>query len=96
VFAGQYLGVTLIADDIWLVGYMDYDSGFFDKDVNRIEPVGENPFAPKVSYERGCQGHFLSSQGRGVFFSLIHPAMFVNCTLPILHRIVLAQRIHDK
>jgi len=48
VFAGQYVGVTEIADDIWLVSFMDYDLGFFDNDVNRVEPVGENPFAPKV------------------------------------------------
>jgi hypothetical protein len=27
---------------------MDYDPGFFDKDVDRIEPLGVNPFAPKV------------------------------------------------
>jgi hypothetical protein len=24
---------------------MDYDLGFFDNEVNRVEPVGENPFA---------------------------------------------------
>jgi hypothetical protein len=23
---------------------MDYDLGFFDQDVNKVEPVGENPF----------------------------------------------------
>jgi hypothetical protein len=27
---------------------MDYDLGFFDEEENRVEPVGENPFAPKV------------------------------------------------
>jgi hypothetical protein len=27
---------------------MQYDSGFFDQEENRVEPVGENPFAPKV------------------------------------------------
>lgn len=48
VFAGQLVGVTEIADDIWLVSFMDYDLGFFDNEVNRVEPVGENPFAPKV------------------------------------------------
>ena len=48
VFAGQYLGITEIADDIWLVSFMDYDLGFFDTDLDRVEPVGENPFAPKV------------------------------------------------
>jgi hypothetical protein len=39
VFAGQYVGVTEIADDIWLVSFMDYDLGFFDSEVNRVEPV---------------------------------------------------------
>jgi len=48
VFAGQRVGVTEVDDDIWLVTFMDYDLGFFDKDVNRVEPAGENPFAPKV------------------------------------------------
>jgi len=48
VFAGQYVGVKEIDNDIWLVSFMDYDLGFFDKDVNRVEPVGENPFTPKV------------------------------------------------
>jgi hypothetical protein len=48
VFAGRYVGVTEVADDIWLVSFMDYDLGFFDKEVNRIEPVGENFFSPKV------------------------------------------------
>jgi hypothetical protein len=40
VFACQYVGVTAIADDIWLVSFMDYDLGFFDNKVNRVEPVG--------------------------------------------------------
>lgn len=48
VFAGQYVGIREVADQIWLVSFMDYDLGFFDEDWNRVEPVGENPFAPKV------------------------------------------------
>jgi hypothetical protein len=28
--------------------FMDYDPGFFDQDENRVEPAGENPFAPKA------------------------------------------------
>ena len=48
VFAGQYVGVSEVDNDIWLVSFMDYDLGFFDKEVNRVEPAGENPFAPKV------------------------------------------------
>ena len=48
VFAGQYVGIREIADEVWLVSFMDYDLGFFDKDENRVEPMGLNPFAPKV------------------------------------------------
>ena len=48
VFAGQYLGIREIADDIWLVSFMDYDLGFFDGKEDRVEPVGDNPFATKV------------------------------------------------
>lgn len=48
VFAGQYVGIREVADSIWLVSFMDYDLGFFDETENRVEPVGANPFAPKV------------------------------------------------
>ena len=47
VFAGQYVGVREIADEIWLVSFMDYDLGFFDLTENRVEPVGENPSLQK-------------------------------------------------
>ena len=48
VFAGQYVGIREVADSIWLVSFMHYDLGFFDNEENRVEPVGDNPFAPKV------------------------------------------------
>jgi putative transposase len=48
VFAGQYVGVREVADEVWLVSFMDYDLGFFDRELHKVEPVGENPFAPKV------------------------------------------------
>ena len=48
VFAGQYVGVREVADQIWLVSFMDYDLGFFDQNENRVEPVGNNPFALKL------------------------------------------------
>jgi len=48
VFAGQFIGIREVADSIWLVSFMDYDLGFFDETENRVEPVGVNPFAPKV------------------------------------------------
>jgi hypothetical protein len=31
----------------WLVSLMDYDLGYFDDEVGRVEPI-ENPFSPKV------------------------------------------------
>ncbi len=48
VFGGQHIGIREVADKIWLVSFMTYDLGFFDEDENRVEPVGHNPFAPKV------------------------------------------------
>ncbi|MEM1146094.1 MAG: IS481 family transposase [Pseudomonadota bacterium] len=48
VFAGQFVGVREVADDVWVVSFMEYDLGFFDRTVNRVEPVGVNPFALKV------------------------------------------------
>jgi hypothetical protein len=27
---------------------MDYDPGFVEKELNKVEPVGENSLAPKV------------------------------------------------
>ena len=48
VFGGQYVGVREVADSVWLVSFMDYDLGFFDNHENRVAPVADNPFAPKV------------------------------------------------
>ena len=42
------VGIAEADNDVWIVGLMDYDLGFFDNEVNRVEPVGENPFALKV------------------------------------------------
>jgi putative transposase len=36
VFAGQYVGVREVADEVWLVSFMDYDLGFFDKDEHKV------------------------------------------------------------
>ena len=47
-FAGQYVGVREVSEGIWLVSFMRYDPGFFDETGNRVEPIGENPFAPKL------------------------------------------------
>jgi len=48
VFGGQHIGIREVADRIWLVSFMEFDIGFFDEEENRGEPVGMNPFAPKV------------------------------------------------
>ncbi len=48
VFGGQLVGITEVDEDVWSVSFMQYDIGFFDKEENRVEPMGVNPFAPKV------------------------------------------------
>ena len=48
VFAGQAVGIKEVQDDIWLVSFMDYDWGYFDLETRVLEPLGENPFGPKV------------------------------------------------
>jgi putative transposase len=47
VFAGQNVGVTQVAERIWLVTFMQYDLGYFDDETCRLEPI-DNPFDPKV------------------------------------------------
>jgi putative transposase len=47
VFAGQTVGVKQTDDRIWLVGFMDYDLGYFDDEPCRLEPL-PNPFGAKV------------------------------------------------
>src|SRR5690606_26719003 len=46
VFAGQLLGLREVDEGIWLVSFLDYDLGFFDKEEDRVEP-GPNPFTPE-------------------------------------------------
>lgn len=47
VFAGQTVGIREVADNIWLVSFMDYDLGFFDEVEGRVEPTS-NPFKPEL------------------------------------------------
>jgi putative transposase len=47
VLAGQNVGVTQVADRIWLVTFMQYDLGYFDDESGRLEPLA-NPFGAKV------------------------------------------------
>src|SRR5690348_3060161 len=46
VFAGQIVGVREVDDQIWLVSFLNYDLGFFDRENDRVEPA-PNPFAPE-------------------------------------------------
>ncbi len=47
VFAGQIVGIREVADQIWLVSFMQFDLGYFDEHECRVEPIN-NPFTPKV------------------------------------------------
>ncbi len=47
VFAGQFVGIREVADQIWLVSFLDFDLGYFDEGAGRVEP-GPNPFERKV------------------------------------------------
>jgi putative transposase len=47
VFAGQYVGVREVADEVWFVSFLDYDLGYFDEKEGRVEP-GPNPFNPEL------------------------------------------------
>ena len=46
VFAGQIVGLREVDDHIWLVSFLNYDLGFFDRENDRVEPA-PNPFAPE-------------------------------------------------
>ena len=46
-FAGQLVGIREVADEIWLVSFMEYDLGFFDQDEGHVQPA-PNPFIPTV------------------------------------------------
>jgi putative transposase len=39
VFAGQDVGVSEVADHIWLVTFMHYDLSYFDDETCRPEPI---------------------------------------------------------
>jgi transposase InsO family protein len=44
--AGQIVGISQVADQIWLVSFMHYDLGFYDNEKDRVEPA-RNPFTPE-------------------------------------------------
>ena len=39
VFAGQNVGVTQVAEHVWLVTFMQYDLGYFDDETCRLNPI---------------------------------------------------------
>lgn len=47
VFAGQTIGIRQVEDKLWQVSFMNYDLGFYDEEIDRVE-VGLNPFGAKV------------------------------------------------
>lgn len=47
VFAGHSVGLKQVADETWLVSFIDYDLGYFDTESSNFEPL-PNPFGPKV------------------------------------------------
>jgi hypothetical protein len=52
-FAGQRVGVKQVEDKIWLVSFMRYALGFFDRKTCRIESASS--FAAKLSYVSGMR-----------------------------------------
>jgi putative transposase len=42
----RIVGLREVDDQIWLVSFLDYDLGFFDKENDRVTPA-PNPFAPE-------------------------------------------------
>ena len=47
VFAGQSLGLKQISEDSWLVTFMDFDLGYFDKFDKKFDPL-PNPFSARL------------------------------------------------
>jgi putative transposase len=45
VIAGQLVGIREVEGQVWLVSFLDYDLGFFDKEKRRVE-TAPNPFVP--------------------------------------------------
>jgi len=48
--AGEIVGIREVDDQIWLVSFLDFDLGFFDRDENRVEPA-LNPLRPETGFE---------------------------------------------
>jgi putative transposase len=46
-FAGQEVGIKEVEDGIWVVTFLGFDLGYFDRNNSRVEPV-DDPFNKKV------------------------------------------------
>jgi putative transposase len=46
-FAGQLVGIREVADNIWLVSFLEFDLGYFDELEGRVEPAPD-PFTANV------------------------------------------------
>jgi hypothetical protein len=42
----RIVGLREVDDQIWLVSFLNYDLGFFDRENDRVKPA-PNPFAPE-------------------------------------------------
>jgi putative transposase len=40
------VGLREVEDQVWLVSFLDFDLGFFDREEGRVEPA-PNPFGPE-------------------------------------------------
>ena len=47
-FSPSGINLSKFADEVWLVSFLDYDLGFLDGELNRVEPVEKNPLVPTV------------------------------------------------
>ena len=62
------MGIREVDDQIWLVSFLQYDLGFFDKVEGRVEPA-PNPFAPDKALTM-CPEYTLDLMARPERFEL--------------------------
>ncbi len=48
------VGISGVEDQLWLVGFMSFDLGYFDEDEGRVEPT-KNPFLPERGGRENCK-----------------------------------------
>ncbi len=57
VFAGQAVGIKEVHDDIWLVSFMDYDLGYFDRGDSGARTAKKSVRPKSVTYVLGTLCH---------------------------------------